>query len=111
VIDPSDPFYADFTRFMNVVTYGRPGGEHWPKLSLLETMGIIIREDHELEYIKQVLPRWDTTFPKTYRVTVQLNDSVKKVLQSAPGWHPPSLSFHFVDSAIDFSEPRVFRGN
>lgn len=111
VIDPSDPFYGDFTRFMDVVTYGRPGGEHWPKLSLLETMGIIVREDHELEYIKQILPRWDRTFPKTYRVEVRLNNSVTKVLRPAPGWNPPKLLFHFVDSAINLSSPHVSGGS
>jgi len=105
VIDPSDPFDADFLKFRNIVTYGRPGGDHWPKLSLLETMGIIVREDHELEYIKQILPRWDRTMPKAYRVEVQLNGSVTKVLQAAPGWRPPTLSFHFVDSAINLSSP------
>lgn len=101
MIDPGDPFYEDFLRFLNVVTYGRPNGEHWPKLTLLETMGVIVREDHELEYLKQILPRWDRTFPATYGVEVQMNDSVKKVLRSAPGWHPPTLHFHFVDSAIN----------
>jgi hypothetical protein len=102
-IQPTEPFYQDFVRFLDVVTYGRPGGEHWPKLSLLETMGIIIREDHELAYLKQVLPRWDTTFPESVRVEVQLNDSVKKVLRSSPGWHPPTLLFRFVDSALNLA--------
>lgn len=113
VIDPSDPFYNDFKRFLDVVTYGRPGGEHWPKLTLLETMGVIRREEHELEYIRQILPRWDTTFPREYRVEVQLNDSVKKVLRQTSGWHPPTLLFHFVDSALtEFSleaSPRLYR--
>jgi len=104
MIDPSDPFYEDFERFLGIVTYGRPGGEHWPKLSLLETMGIIRKEEHELEYIKQILPRWDTTFPKNYRIEVQLNNSVKKVLRSADGWRPPTVLFHFVDSALLLSE-------
>lgn len=105
MIDPSDPFYPDFRRFMDIVTYGRPGGEHWPKLSLLETMGIIIREDHELEYIKQILPRWDRTFPANYRIEVQMNDSVKKVLRSAPGWNPPTVLFRFIDSAVNTPIP------
>ena len=100
LVDPADPFYGDFQRFMGIVTYGRPGGEHWPKLSLLETMGVIRREDHELEYIRQILPRWDRTFPADWRVEVQLNDSVKKVLRQAPGWNPPTLLFRFVDSAL-----------
>ena len=109
-IDPSDPFYNDFVKFIDVVTYGRPGGEHWPKLSLLETMGIIIRQDHQLEYIKQILPRWDRTFPASYRVQVQLNNSVQKVLRSAPTWNPPTLSFEFVDSAIYLPSNNVFDG-
>lgn len=108
LVDPAEPYYGDFVKFMNVVTYGRPGGEHWPKLSLLETMGVIIREDHEMLYLKQVLPRWDRTFPPSYRVELQLNDSVKKVLRPAAGWHPPTLLFHFVDSAINLSDqPRL----
>lgn len=102
--DPAEPYYEDFVKFMNVVTYGRPGGEHWPKLSLLETMGVIVREDHEMLYLKQVLPRWDTTFPPAYRVEMQLNDSVKKVLRPASGWHPPTLTFHFVDSALNLPD-------
>lgn len=110
-IDPADPFYNDFVRFMGVVTHGRPGGEHWPKLNLLETMGVILNEDHELEYIKQILPRWDRTFPEPYRVEVQLNDSVKKVLRPAPGWKPPTVLFHFVNSALDLSRPAVGGGN
>ena len=107
MIDPSDPFYHDFDRFLGIVTYGRPGGEHWPKLSLLETMGIIRNEAHELNYIKQILPRWDTTFPENYRVEVQMNQSVRKVLRAADGWLPPTLTFHFVDSALLLAEPQT----
>jgi hypothetical protein len=107
LIDPSDPFYSDFQRFMGVVTYGRPGGEHWPKLTLLETLGVIKREDHELEYLKQALPRWDTTFPPQYRIELQLNHSVKKVLRPAPGWNPPTVLFHFVDSALNLASPSL----
>ena len=100
VIDPADPFYNDFVRFRDIVTYGRPGGEHWPKLSLLETMGIIVNEEHELEYIRQILPRWDTTFGSNYRIEVRLNDSVGKILRTAPGWNPPTVTFSFIDSVL-----------
>jgi hypothetical protein len=105
LIDPADPFYSDFQRFMGIVAYGRPGGEHWPKLNLLESMGVIVREEHQLEYLKQALPRWDTTFPPTYRVELQLNDSVKKVLRPAEGWTPPTVLFRFVDSALNLATP------
>ena len=107
LIDPADPFYNDFNRFLGIVTHGRPGGEHWPKLSLLETMGIIRSEENQLNYIRQILPRWDTTFPDNFRIEVQLNGSVKKVLRAADGWNPPTVLFHFVDSALIFSEPPV----
>lgn len=104
MIDPSDPFYHDFDRFLSIVTYGRPGGEHWPKLSLLETMGIIRNENHQLIYLTQILPRWDTTFSKNFRIELQLNDSVKKILRSAEGWTPPTVLFRFVDSALKFAD-------
>lgn len=107
MIDPADPFYHDFDRFLGIVTYGRPGGEHWPKLSLLETIGIIRNQEHELNYIKQILPRWDTTFPDAYRVEVQMNRSVTKVLRGADGWFPPTVLFHFVDSALLLSESQM----
>lgn len=105
LVEPTDPYYRDFEKFMGVVTYRRPGGEHWPKLTLLETLGVIVREEHELEYLKKALPRWDRTFPPSYRVELQLNDSVRKVLRHAPGWHPPTLLFRFVDSAINLADP------
>ena len=107
MIDPSDPFYHDFDRFLSIVAYGRPGGEHWPKLSLLETMGIIRSEEQELNYIKQILPRWDTTFPNAFQVEVQMNGSLKKVLRAAEGWIPPTVLFHFVDSALSLSESQL----
>ena len=104
-IEENDPFYADFEKFMGVVTYSRPGGEHWPKLSLLEIMGVIRSEEQQLNYLKGVLPHYARTMPPDYRVTVRMNDSVSKVLQSAPGWKPPTLLFHFIDSALELEDP------
>jgi hypothetical protein len=103
-IDASAPYYSDFERFMGVVTYGRPGGEHWPKLTLLETMGIIRKEIHEFEYLKSILPHYARTMPREYRVELQMNDSVAKVIRPAAGWNPPTLRFHFVDSAPTLAE-------
>lgn len=100
-IEETDPFHNDFLRFMSVITYGRPGGEHWPKLTLLETMGVIQKEEHEREYLEKILPHYARSLPPDYRVELQLNDSVVKVLRPAPGWNPPTLRFHFVDSAIN----------
>ena len=100
LVEPSDPFYGDFGVFMRAATYGRPGGEYWPKLNLLETMGVINKEEHELEYLKKTLPHYERTMPAAYRVELQMNDSVVKVLRPGSGWRPPTLKFHFVDSAL-----------
>lgn len=108
MIEPEDPWWGDYNKFMGIVTYGRPGGDHWPKLSLLETMGIIQSEQHEFEYIKKILPRWDRTFPPAYRVDVMMNHSVRKVLRNAPGWNPPTVLFRFVDSALTLDQPPGF---
>lgn len=102
-VEESDPFYANYEKFMNVVTYRRPGGEHWPKLTLLETLGTIRNEAHELEYLLKILPHYANTLPAGYRVELTLNDSVTKVVRPAPGWKPPTLRFHFVDSAVELS--------
>jgi len=103
-VEESDPYYADFQKFMGVVTYGRPGGAHWPKLTLLETMGVIQKEEHELQYLTKTLPPYARVLPTDYRVELKLNSSVVKVLHSAPGWNPPTLRFNFVDSAINLYE-------
>lgn len=99
-IEPSDPFYRSFDRFLGVVTYGRPGGEHWPKLSLLETMGVIRYEKNQIDYLKKVLPRWDRTFQNDYQIELQVDNSTRQTLRSADHWFPPTLLFHFVDSAL-----------
>ncbi|MGE0315220.1 MAG: hypothetical protein AB7P21_26690 [Lautropia sp.] len=109
-IEASDPYYDDFGRFIGIVTHGRPGGEQWPKLTLLETMGIIRREEHELAYIRKILPRWDRSFPPAFRIEVQMNGSSRKVLRAAPGWNPPTVLFQFVDSALSFATASEIRG-
>jgi len=103
-VDEGAPYYADFRKFMGIVTYGRPGGEHWPKLTLLETMGVIQNEEHELQYLTSILPHYARVLPSEYRVDLKFNSSVVKVLRTARGWNPPTLRFNFVDSAINLYE-------
>ncbi|MDQ8023543.1 MAG: hypothetical protein REI94_17015 [Moraxellaceae bacterium] len=98
--DESDPYYPDYARFMNIVTYGRAGGEHFPKLTLLETMGIIIREPQQIEYLKRVLPHYERSLSPDYRVLLNLNDVRVVVLQAGRGARPPVLRFNFYDSAL-----------
>ena len=42
--EEKDPYYRDYIRFMSIVKCARPAGEYFPKLTLLETMGIVIGE-------------------------------------------------------------------
>lgn len=67
-------------------------------------MGIIRDERLQLDYLKKALPRWDTTFPASYRVELQVDQSVKTVLRAGQGWFPPTVLFHFVDSALTLAE-------
>jgi len=99
LVEPEDPYYDDLQRFMGIVTYGRPGGETWPKLSLLETMGVIGRLQREREYLRRVLPHWERTLAENVRVKLHLNGATKEVLRPGTGARPPTVLFQFVDSA------------
>jgi len=102
-VNESDPFYKDFMQFMGVATFGRPGGERWPKLNLLEATGIIKNIENDYHYLQELIPRWDRTFPKDYRVELQLDDFAVRVLQPGRGFSAPRLKFHFIDSAESLS--------
>lgn len=98
-ITPEMPYYPAMQKAMSVIMYGRPMGEHWGKVSLLTTMGILRREHWRTEYLKSVLPRYDTTLPD-YRVELQINDDRPLQLQAGRDWQAPTLRFHFVDSSL-----------
>jgi hypothetical protein len=97
-INETDPFYRDFQWFMGIVNYGRPGGEQWPKLNLLETTGIIKSIENDYLYLRELLPRWDRTFPKDTRVELKMDDFPSRVLQKGSR-ESARVQFHFVNSA------------
>ncbi|MEO8487239.1 MAG: hypothetical protein ABI585_12985 [Betaproteobacteria bacterium] len=103
LVEPGDPFQDAFQRFIGIVTHGRPNGEHWPKVSLLETMGVIVREDDEIDYLTRAMPRWERTFASNVRVKAQVNGMRRKVLRPAEGPGSPTMFFHFVDSAVNLA--------
>lgn len=98
-IQESDPFYEDVSKFFGVVTYGRPGGERWPKLNLLEATGVIKKPDYDYDYLTGLLPRWDRTFGPATRIEIQLNDLPLRVLRKGEGPLGRVVHFHFIDSA------------
>ncbi len=99
LISDSDDYYADFNSFLRVLTHGRAEDDPWPKVTLLETMGIIAQQKLALEYLRRTLPNYENIMSPDYRVELQLNNSSVKVLQDAPAWSSPTLRFQFVDSA------------
>lgn len=103
-IQDSDPYHDAYDTFMGVITYGRPGGELWPKLTLLETLGVIAVPDRQYEYLERVLPHYERTLPASYRVELQLNDDPPRVLQKGTGRKPPLFQFRFVDSALGLED-------
>lgn len=113
-IQDGDPYHDAFWRFINVVTYGRPGGESWPKGTLLETLGVIIDPRLQYEYLQRALPHYERTLPAAYRVELQLNDEPPHVLRKGEGRNPPVFQFRFVDSAMELEDnanPRAVKSN
>ncbi|MEZ5739868.1 MAG: hypothetical protein R3E68_10690 [Burkholderiaceae bacterium] len=101
LVEESDPWHADYLRFMQVATYGRPGGEHWPKLSLLETAGLIRTDARMLDYLERALPPFDRSLGKGWRVELSLPTSgTTKVLRKGPGRGAPVLRFEFPETLI-----------
>lgn len=98
-IEPDDPYYRDFSSFLSVVTYGRPGGETWPKLSLLETLGVIKSLDHDYRYLTKILPRWDNTLSDGVHVDLTIEGNNTQRLRSGSGIFSPRFEFLFVESA------------
>ena len=93
--------WDDLQKFFAVTNYRRPGGEAWPKLNLLESMGVIKSPFEQLEYLQTVLPRWDRTFDENWRVELIDDDDVVTVLQKGQGFSAPVMQFKFVDSMVD----------
>lgn len=99
-IADSDPWQRDFASFLSVVTYGRPATSEWPKVALLETMGIIVSEARQFAYLERIVPHYARFFGMDYRVEIVLNGETR-VLQPGRGQRPQRLRFQFFDSASE----------
>jgi len=103
-VEAADPWADDLARFMGIVTYGRPGGEAWPKLTLLETVGVIGRLNREREYLRRVLPHWERTFGDDVRIKLKVHGTTREVLREGRGDRAATVAFAFVESAGDLEE-------
>ena len=100
LVREDDDYYADFNSFMRVLSHGRAEEDAWPKITLLETMGVIGQQKRAVEYLKRVLPNFENTLSPDYRVELYLNGAEVALLQDAPAWNSPVLKIRFVDSAL-----------
>lgn len=100
LFDEESPYYADLQRFLSVTNYRRPGGEAWPKLSLLETMGILVKPEAQQRYLEEALPKWDRSLPRHWRVDMVTDDGQTQLLRAAAG-KGPTMTFVFEDSALE----------
>jgi hypothetical protein len=107
-IEASDSYNARYHRFISIVTYNKPAGEHFQKITLLETMGVIRNEKQQYEYLERILPHYERTLPE-YRVELKLMDAPARIIQRGKGERPPVLRFHFIDSAISVENAALFR--
>ena len=107
-VDESTPYFSDMMRYMRIRSYGRPTGEHWGKITMLETMGVIIKEAQQYRYLESILPQWRRSLPAGHRVELRLNDSSPYVLQQGNGARSPVLRFQFVDSAVTLIAKEFF---
>ena len=106
-IADTDPYYKDYVRFMGIVNYSRPAGEYFRKLTLLETMGVIVTEARQYDYLQRILPPYQRTLPKEYRVEIKMSDAMPKLLRRGQGNRPPVLRFEFLDSADNLSYLKI----
>jgi hypothetical protein len=106
-IAQNDPYHKAYMQFINVVSYGKLANEAWAKITLLETMGLIVAEHRQLEYAQRVLPLYKRFLPADYRVEIKLNDALPKVLQRGSGPRPAVVRFEFFDTAASFEKHNI----
>jgi hypothetical protein len=106
----TDPYAADFKRFMDIISFRKPGEDEWPKrkLNMLEMMGVINHEARAIEHLKRGLPRW-TDISDEYEIRMTLNGKFVEVLRPGKGEKPNTLTFEFVDSLYESGFARALR--
>jgi hypothetical protein len=99
LIEESDPFYKDFTQFKRAIAHRRTDADPMPKLTLLETLGLIDEEETEIEFVKRALPYSGEVLTSTYEVELSLNNTLTRKIPTEPGSALGRIRFNFQDSA------------
>lgn len=98
LIRDTDYYRRDYGLYMRAQTHRYREDDPWPKITLLDSLGIINQEDNEIEYLRRTLPDYTSIMPEEYRVELKLNNVPAVQLQEAPEDVAPTLQFNFVDS-------------
>lgn len=99
-IDHESPQGQAVARFLDIVAHGRPGGEYWRKLTLLELMALVRPREARLQMLIDALPHWQRTMPADWRVEMRVDDE-RLVLRHPRGRAAATLCFEFMESAVE----------
>jgi len=99
LIEESDPFYKDYTQFKRAIAHRRTDADPIPKLTLLETLGLIDEEETEIEFLKRALPYAGEVLTSSYEVELSLNNALSRKIPTEPGRALGRIRFNFLDSA------------
>lgn len=99
LIEESDPFYQDFRQFKRAIAHRRTDADPSPKFSLLETLGLIDREEAELEFLRRALPNSGEVLTAAYDVVLSLNGTLTTKIRGESAKTTARIRFSFVDSA------------
>jgi hypothetical protein len=96
-----DPYANDFNRFMDIVSFRKPGYD-WPKRkhNMLEMMGVIQNDAREVEYLKRGLPPF-TQIHASYKIELWYNGRMIETLRQGRPTNPPVLKMEFIDSLYE----------
>lgn len=99
LVEETDTYYKDFDLFTRIVSHRRTDADPMPKITLLETLGVINKEDGEIDFLMRALPNYGSVLSQSYEAELILNSSLTKKIQAEEGDSIAKIRFNFVDSA------------
>lgn len=99
LVEESDPYYDAFSQFRRIIAHRRTDADPMPKLTLLETLGVIDQEESEIEFLARTLPNSGEVLTSRYKVELSLNSMLTRQIEAEPEGAIARIRFNFVDSA------------
>lgn len=100
LVEESDSYHKDFEQFTRVVAHRRTDADPMPKVTLLETLGVINKEDSEIDFLVRTLPNYGAVLSPKYEAELSLNKTLVKKIQPEEDEAIARIRFDFVDSAV-----------